>query len=810
MIATDAQQCNRLTSQTKQRPSAIFMKLSFHVTDRSGPLLERIISARRHLCGSDAAVAPVLMLMSACGVAGYVAPALAAEPPASAPADPAQPPLLVAPTPVRTLDAPTPANDEQVGFSADQLTQNSETDVVTASGNVQMLRQGNTLRADQVIWDRKSGKVEAIGNVSVTDPQGNVAYGDRLDVTDTLKDGVVENLLLILDHGGRLAAVKGQRVNGVYMLDHAAYSPCALDPASDAECPREPSWQIKAVKVLYNPERQRVFYRGARFELFGLPLFTLPEFSHPIGQGGGGGFLVPDFRISGNNGAEIAAPYYVKFAPNRDLVVTPHFYTGALPMLEGTFRALTDRGAYRVTGYATYGSRTAIVAGATTQRDFRGYIEASGKLQLDPNWNISGALRRASDRTFLRRYTISADDRLRSTIQAERIGENSYFSLTGWVFQTMRANDPAGQLPIALPVMDYRLRLTDPVFGGRVQLQANTLAITRSEGQDTQRAFTSAQWDLRRLTGLGQEVTLTGFVRGDVYHSSDTLLSPTVSYRGNGGWQTRGIAAVAADVRWPFMGSFLGGTQRITPRVQIVAAPHLANLSLPNEDARSIELEDSNLFALNRFPGYDRFEDSSRITYGFEYALTLPGFTVNSVLGQSYRLNNRLSIFPNGTGLSERLSDIVGRTTVRYHDFLSLTHRFRLDKDNLAVRRNELDATVGSRVTYMTLGYLKLNRNITSTVEDLADREEVRLGARIKLARYWSVFGSTIIDLTGKGEDVVAVTDGFEPVRHRLGIAYQTDCLDIGLTWRRDYQATGDARKSNTFTLRLAFRNLGI
>jgi LPS-assembly protein len=55
--------------------------------------------------------------------------------------------------------------------------------------------------------------------------------------------------------------------------------------------------------------------------------------------------------------------------------------------------------------------------------------------------------------------------------------------------------------------------------------------------------------------------------------------------------------------------------------VQLVAAPRLANLTLPNEDSRTVDLEDSNLFALNRFSGYDRFEDSSRLTVGVNYAL---------------------------------------------------------------------------------------------------------------------------------------------------------------------------------------------
>ena len=183
--------------------------------------------------------------------------------------------------------------------------------------------------------------------------------------------------------------------------------------------------------------------------------------------------------------------------------------------------------------------------------------------------------------------------------------------------------------------------------------------------------------------------------------------------------------------------------------------------------------------------------------------------SIRSVIGQSYRLSSRASILPQGTGLSDRLSDVVGRTTLQYGRFVELTHRFRLDKDNLAVRRNEIDATIGSRRTYATIGYLRLNRDVDPAIEDLRDREEIRLGGRVHFAKYWSLFGSTVIDLTGRREDPLSMADGYEPVRHRLGIAYDDDCIEMGLTWRRDYDRTGDARRGNSFVLRLALKNLG-
>ncbi len=242
-------------------------------------------------------------------------------------------------------------------------------------------------------------------------------------------------------------------------------------------------------------------------------------------------------------------------------------------------------------------------------------------------------------------------------------------------------------------------------------------------------------------------------MRGDVYHSDENLLTAIPGYRGKSGWQARGIAAVAADMRWPFIGEFLGGTQTLTPRVQFVATPPIDNIEIPNEDSRAFDLEDSNLFAINRFNGYDRFEDGARVTYGVEWNYSRPGFNISSVVGQSYRLSNKPTLFPDGTGLTDRTSDIVGRTTIAYKDFLRFTHRFRLDKDDLAVRRNEFDATIGGRSTYAVLGYSRLNRDITSLAEDLQDREEVRAGGRVAVARNWSVFGSAIIDLTGKKDD---------------------------------------------------------
>lgn len=696
---------------------------------------------------------------------------------------------------------------DQIDFAADAVEYQDDADIVTARGNVFLRRGEQTVRAERVTWNRKTGKIVAEGHLRVVDAEGNELITEQMELGDDLAAGLTHNMLMLLREGGRLAANEGRRdPDGRFILTHAAYTGC--DVVDEKGCAKNPTWRVTARHVIYDPKTKLVYFKGARLGLLGVSIIPLPVLKLATDGRALSGFMVPDFRITASNGLEVSSTYYARIGENHDIALTGYAFTKAQPMAQLRYRALTDLGAYQIGGYITRSPATD-VTGMDTQQQWRGYLESNGKFQFNKEWSLDYSGRVATDRTFLRRYYINADDTLRSTVNLERISDRSYFSLAGWAFQTLRTDREQGLVPMALPQIDYRLRLADPVLGGRIAIQANSLAISRSSGQDTQRAFTSAEWSLRRVTGLGQIVTLTALARGDIYHSSNNQLTTTAIYRGNAGWNGRAVALGALDVTWPLVGEALGGTQVLTPHVQIVATPGTRNLALPNEDARAIELEDTNLFALNHFPGYDRIEDGTRITYGLEWQFERPRWRVNANIGQSYRLTNRATLLPDGTGLSGRQSDIVGRTEIRYRDFFKITHRYRLDQNDLVFRRNEIDATIGSDRSYAEIGYTRLNRRITASLEDLQDSNMLRAAGRVALARYWSAFGSGIFDLSGNTTLANTTVSQFQPLRTRLGVSFQSDCFQFDMTWRRDYVSIGDAAKGSSFEVRFAFRNLG-
>src|SRR3546814_16858406 len=68
-------------------------------------------------------------------------------------------------------DAPRATAEDQIGFAADNLHYDSDSEMVVAEGHVEMNRDAISMRADKVSWNRRSGQVVAEGDVAIRHPQ---------------------------------------------------------------------------------------------------------------------------------------------------------------------------------------------------------------------------------------------------------------------------------------------------------------------------------------------------------------------------------------------------------------------------------------------------------------------------------------------------------------------------------------------------------------------------------------------------------------------------------------------------------------
>jgi len=684
---------------------------------------------------------------------------------------------------------------QEVLIRADSMNYDAHTSTVTAEGKVEVTYGDHTLIADKLMYNQNTRIVTAEGRVSMKEPDGTTITGSKFEITDDMRDGVIDSLNVVLAGRGNLAAARGTRSGGnVMTLEKAVYSTCQA-------CKEDPSrpltWQIKAFKIIYDKQAARVEYEDAYFEIAGIPVLYLPYFSHADPSAPRqSGFLIPNVGHSTDIGYFVEVPYYFALSPSYDLTLTPEYTEKDGPLLKGEWRERTETGAYDLSGSARYGETRDNLGNKTGNDAFGSHLFGNGRFQIDDvwRWGFDGQL--ASSDTYLKRYAISTLDRLVNNVFLEGIEGRSYASVNAWYFQGLRTTDDPGTTPLVLPLAEIEYVPDAPVLGGRFSLQGNLLVLHRGQTtcdptcrRDTNRLSATATWNLPITTQDGHLITFFANLRADVYYVTETGALGNKT-------ETTGRALPQAGVEWryPLVSTDGNIRQVIEPIVQAILAPYGGNPStIPNEDSASFEFDETNLFSTNKFPGDDRVETGPRMNAGLRYAAYFQDGVAEAIVGENLRLHQDHSFSPQ-SGLRNRQSDYVGRVTLQPTDNFRVVNRFRINHEDFSFERNEIYAEAFDAALYsLKGGYLKLAPDPADPIDPLG-REEVSIDGRVRAAQFWWVDAAARRNL-GNNQMVEA----------RFGLAYEDECAVFGLDFRRDFTRDRDIAPATSllFTYRL-------
>lgn len=691
------------------------------------------------------------------------------------------------------LEVP-PVAEEVVQFEADQLTYDNSIQQVTASGNVTVVRGEYVLTANTIEYDQNTGIVIARGQVRIIDADGNTLESERLEISDELRDGFIEDVELLLADQSRVAALDGDRTGDITTFRRAVYSPCSICDEDD-----EPLWQIKAVKVVHDLKKKRLYYDDAFLEFFGIPIIYVPYISHPDPSvKKASGLLVPEIRQRNELGLILSAPYFINIDPTQDVTLTPIITTKERAVLGVEYRKQFGTGSLQAEGSMTYVPERDDFNQVTGRNILRGHLFSNGQFTHGEHWRSTYQLKFASDDTYLTRYDWSEEDTLVNSYELEGFFDNHYINARMVGFQGLRVEDEVGLVPQALPSISYHYE-SDPLWRSlRAFADADTVSILRFDGQDTQRVLGSGGVRMPLNFSNGLLTTTTAMARADYYHVSDADTPDNPAFSAEDGSQVRGLARISLDMRLPLINSLGSFTQMLEPRILLVAASTDDRAgTIPNEDSRSFDLDDGNIFLEDRVPGYDLWDGGTRVTYGATWRLLMDNIELDTMLAQSYRFDADAITYPQGTGLDGNFSDIVGRVSLRVSEWLSFRNRFRIDKKNLAIRRNEIATTLGTERFSVTVGYESLARNPGPNLP--SDREELRLASRLRINENWQVTANTVQDLT----------DGRSSVSNRASLIYTDECLEFQLNYRKNFTADRDVEPGTAVTFRIVLRNLG-
>ncbi len=696
-----------------------------------------------------------------------------AEPAGRAPAG-SRPPVARPATPG---DA---AREQPVSLIADAVEYDSENGIVTASGNVEIFYGERTLTARRIVYDSRTGRVSAEGDIILRDGSGATVFADTADLDTELRDGLVRGARSVMGDNVRLSAVEARRIDDRYnALSKAVYSPCRV-------CAEDPTplWRIRARRVIHDEADRRIHYQDATFDIMGVPVAWLPVFSHPDPeQDRASGFLVPEFRHSKNiYGYGALIPYYWVIDDHSDLTVTPFISTKESPLGMLEYRRALSSGRFDIGGSGTFSDYEGSNA-------FHGHIQAEGLFDLpnDVKWGFDGMA--STDNGYLRRFDISDEDRLTSELFLRRYRSDGYFDLSTVYFQSLRDDEPAGQIPFVLPDFDARQDLDSPVLGGTLGFFSSSAVLLRGEGLDTGRLSFGADWEREEILPSGLLLRAFASARGDAYLFDD--------FDGVGDATEVRLAPVAGiEARYPLIND-AGGTVShvIEPVAQAVFSPYGVNNDVPNEDSQVTEFDEKNLFDISRFSGVDRFEEGPRINLGMRYELIAQGgLNFDASVGQVFRFRDA-DEFSDGSGLSGKTSDWVGSWAASYDPYVTVRQRMRIG-DGFSITRNELAGELHLGRLDLETGYVFLEADPAVSAPD--DREELASRAAFRLDRNWSVSGRFRRDLQ---------LDEF--VEYGGGLTFANECCRIDLFVRRTFTESDDNPSGTSVGVQVRLFTLG-
>lgn len=678
---------------------------------------------------------------------------------------------------------------------ADEVEVDEERQTIIAHGNVDITRGDRRLLADSIRYREAEDRIDAVGNVTLLEPNGEAVYAELMSISGDFKEGVIEQMRARLSGDARLAAESARRIDGTRTeMDKAVYSPCPLCAESD----RAPLWQISASKVTHDEEENQIVYKNAFFELFGVPVFYTPYFSHPDpGVDRKSGFISPAAGTDPELGFTVETPYYFALAPNYDLTLAPIFTSNEGIVLTSEFRHRITNGRYDLGGSITRGSEAENDADDQSSRDeFRGHLAGDGQFALGGAWGAGYDLFVASDDTYLERYDFSDQDILQNRLYAERIEGRNYLAINGYGFQGLREDDDQGEIPFVLPLLDMELSSEPMLWGSRFFLDSSFLALTRTDGLDTRRLSVTGGWEVPWVGELGDQYRLRLSLRDDYYDLDGD--PETLSEEGER-TENRVIPRATLDWSWPWIGDTFGLTPVIEPIASLTLAPTgLNDGDIPNEDSLDLEFDDTNLFEESRFPGLDRVEEGSRITYGGRFGtLGTSGGKFNALIGQSFRFQKD-DQFDADTGLDGRFSDYVGRLEFTPEPWFHARYRFRLDRTNLVPVRNEVRAVVGPSWLRFDANYLSLEDDPSVSEEEFREREELTAGFQVG-------FGSSVTLRAQTRRDL----EENSTVANTFGLIYRHPCLLLIGGLEQQFTENRDASDGTTVSLRVTFQSLG-
>lgn len=561
-----------------------------------------------------------------------------------------------------------------------------------AVGKVTFRARGRTLFADKVEYCVPAEQVTATGNVLV-DRQGDTLGGDKvfLDLkNDTGKVDDAKYFFRAFQARGNASRLDIESKTR-YRADAATYSTCAVP---------EKGWYLKVKKLDIDQDKDKGVARGAKVYFKDIPILYTPYIDFPLSNARKSGFLSPTYGTTGRSGFEFTLPYYLNLAPNYDATITPRFLAKRGIMVANEFRYLSS-------------SFNGLLNAELLPNDRERQGETRYGLAFRHNHQITSQLtgytnlQKVSDDL----YFVDLSNRIAVTSLTNLPREGGLNYSGGWwnlasrvqSFQTLQ--DPLR--PIVPPyerLPQLTLTALRPnqagfdlnFFSEYVSFSHPTLVTAQRSTLYPSVAYPLQTSFINVVPKIGLHHTRYDLSAAGIRNLGDGVVNDGATAL----TRTLPIFSLDSTVTFERNMTFRGTPwiQTLEPRLYYVYIPFRDQRQIPVFDTALADFNLAQIFTENQFVGGDRINDANQLTGALSTRFIDPDNgreRLRMTVAQRFFFRNQDVNLPGGTTRAQNRSDVLAgimgqMTDSLYLDFATTLdiNEYRPDRSTLALRYN--------------------------------------------------------------------------------------------------------------------------
>ncbi len=679
---------------------------------------------------------------------------------------------------------PLPDDQSPILLSSDAAELQRNDNRILLSGRVEAQRGSQKLQAEQLIYDRDLDRVQASGELFLSQP-GLRTLSVQGEWNTQSHQAWLTNASYRLEgiNARGTAASAHLESKDLAHFQSVTYTPCA---------PGHQDWSLTAERLDLDRAAGEGVARDATLRFGDVPVFYTPYLSFPLDDRRKSGLLAPSLASSGRRGLDLQVPYYFNLAPDMDATLIPRIMTKRGMALGGEFRYLTEQQQGEIFAELVPSDRESEHEGV------RGALSLKQTGQFGPRWSTDVQVNAVSDDDYLRDY--GSDLKTTSVRNLERRGDLLYsgdgFQALARVqnFQTVDstiapADQPYSRMPqlwgygaqfgpggsvLELEAEDVYFRHDSKVEGNRLSLHPTaSLPLKTSYGHLTPLAtlYSSSYW-------LDHQTA-----------DQDTHLSSTIpSLSLDGGLVFERNLAWFGDQ----------ASQTLEPRIFYLYTPYNDQSEIPVFDSAELDFNFDSLFRNNRFSGRDRIGDANQLTLGLTsriFADRSGHELLRTSLGQVLYFEDR-KVQLVGSEEQDNSSAYVAEVAAQLDKSWSTRGTLMWDPNRSDEQVRKASATVRYKTPeqqLFNLGY-RINHTDTNDDTDYKDAEfsfRWPMGSQVELVGRWLYslrydqtseafagveYGRCCWKVRALVRDYVDGTDG----ESQLGVMFQLELAGLG------------------------------